>query len=201
MGALKALSDASRLRILGLLAGKRRYTVERLANSLDLSSATVSHHLKRLADAELVAVRQREGSGRASQPQYALRRERLATIGAALDAMEREGREERTDLPSPGATGRTPEEDKVLRAFVVDGRLDRIPVQEKKRLVILRFLAETDLAPGREYPEKELNAILALRHPDVASLRRYLVDHRFMAREASVYRLLPANDRPGVSPG
>lgn len=197
LNSLKALADPSRLRIAGLLATGRRYTVEQLASSLDLASASVAHHLKRLADAELVDVRPAKpgpASVSGAGPAYALRRERLASIGAALHAVELEGREARTDLPSSGATGRSVEDDKVLRAFVVDGRLDHIPAQEKKRLVVLRFLAETDLEADRQYPEKELNAILALRHPDVASLRRYLVDHHFMARDASVYRLCPTDD-------
>ena len=52
--ALKALSDASRLRIVGLLAGGRRLAVEELAAALQLSPGTVVHHLKRLRDAQLV---------------------------------------------------------------------------------------------------------------------------------------------------
>ena len=57
--ALKALSDASRLRIVGLLAAGRRLSVEELAAALDLTPGTVVHHLKRLRDAELVEARAR----------------------------------------------------------------------------------------------------------------------------------------------
>ena len=49
LDALKALSDASRLRIVGLLAGGRRMAVEELAAALDLTPGTVVHHLKRLS--------------------------------------------------------------------------------------------------------------------------------------------------------
>ena len=52
--SLKALSDASRLRIVGLLAGGRRMSVADLAGALGLTPGTVVHHLKRLADADLV---------------------------------------------------------------------------------------------------------------------------------------------------
>jgi hypothetical protein len=38
--------------------------------------------------------------------------------------------------------------------------------------------------------------LLALRHGDVASLRRYLVDEGFMSRERSVYRLRPQAEWP-----
>jgi hypothetical protein len=93
-----------------------------------------------------------------------------------------------TALPTPAA--------RVLRAFLADGRLERIPVQDKKRQIILRFLAETDFEPDRSYPEKEVNQRLALRNPDVAALRRYLVDARYMQRQAGIYRLRPRTEWP-----
>lgn len=87
-------------------------------------------------------------------------------------------------------------EERVLRAFIVDGRLASIPAREKKRLVVLRHLAETVFEPDRDYSEKEANQRLALMHRDVAALRRYLVDHGFMQRAAGIYRLRPDADWP-----
>ena len=49
----KALADANRLKIIGLLATKPQ-TVEALAAQLDLGAPTVSHHLSRLAETGLV---------------------------------------------------------------------------------------------------------------------------------------------------
>ena len=63
-----------------------------------------------------------------------------------------------------------------------------IPAQPKRRDVVLRFLLERVFTEDREYPEKEVNQRLALFHPDVASLRRYLVDERYVEREAGLYR-------------
>jgi hypothetical protein len=40
---------------------------------------------------------------------------------------------------------------------------------------------------GVRYPEREVNALLAVWHPDVAALRRYLVDEGLLTREAGVY--------------
>jgi hypothetical protein len=60
--------------------------------------------------------------------------------------------------------------------------------QHKKRQVILRWLAQTCFTEDREYPEKEVNMRLALVHPDVVALRRYLVIAGLMTREAGVYR-------------
>src|SRR5512136_2756529 len=52
----KALADANRLKIVGLLA-QQPYTGEQLAEMLGLSASTVSHHLSMLAHVELVSAR------------------------------------------------------------------------------------------------------------------------------------------------
>ena len=70
-------------------------------------------------------------------------------------------------------------------------------MQEKKRVVVVRYLAETLLDEGRDYPERELNERLAEANEDYAALRRYLVDYRFMDRAARLYRLRPRAAWPG----
>lgn len=78
-------------------------------------------------------------------------------------------------------------EARVLEHFVdAADRLVSIPVQRKKRLVILSWLAE-DFQPGREYAEAEVNQILSRRHPDFATLRRFLVDEELMQRSRGIY--------------
>jgi biotin operon repressor len=192
LSALKALSDASRLRIVGLLAGGRRLSVEELAAALALTPGTVVHHMKRLRDAGLVVAHPRH-----PYVEYELRLPRLAGIGAELDRIGRAAEATGMELPGPDGRPRPAYEAKVLRAFIdADGRLERIPAQEKKRLVILRYLAETAFEPDHAYPERDVNMILALRHPDVASLRRYLVEFGFMRREAGIYALRPASQWP-----
>ncbi len=178
---LKALSDASRLRIVGLLAA-RSYSVEELAAAVELTPGTVVHHLKRLEAAGLV-------EGRPSRPyvEYSLRVDRLNALGRQLGALEGT-REQAAVLPGPDGAPLAAFDAKVLRAFIVDGRLASIPAQEKKRLVVLRYLREHCFGEDRPYPEKEVNMRLALLHPDVASLRRYLVEYGLMTREAGVYR-------------
>jgi DNA-binding transcriptional ArsR family regulator len=189
--ALKALSDASRLRIVGLLADGRRLAVEQLAAALELTPATVVHHLKRLREAGLV-----ESHPRPPYMDYSLRLGRLGEIGASLHRIERE----QTGLPTEGEPTlpewATPADAKVLRAFFEGERLTSIPAQHSKRLVVLRLLAESVFEKKRKYPEKEVNQLLAVRHPDAASLRRYLVDEGFMARKQGVYRLRPRSDWP-----
>lgn len=75
---------------------------------------------------------------------------------------------------------------KVMRAFVVDGRLTSIPASHSKRLVILDWLAQL-FEPGKHYSEKMVNLILGQHHPDTAALRRYMVDDGFLDREAGQY--------------
>ena len=79
-------------------------------------------------------------------------------------------------------------EDKVVRSFIKDGRLVSIPARDKKRLVILRYLRDACFPEDRAYPEKEVNQRLALYHPDVAALRRQMVDGGLMTRAGGEYR-------------
>ncbi len=61
-------------------------------------------------------------------------------------------------------------------------RLLRFPKKEKHKLVILRQITAR-FAAGRRYPEPEVNRILGALHDDHTTLKRYLVDYRFLARE------------------
>lgn len=79
-------------------------------------------------------------------------------------------------------------EDKVIWAFIREDRLVSIPARDKKRRVILRYLVDRCFAEDRAYPEAEVNQRLALIHPDVAALRRHLVDAGLMTRQAGEYR-------------
>jgi hypothetical protein len=80
------------------------------------------------------------------------------------------------------------DEERVIRAFVRDGRLVSIPAKPKKRDLLLPYLLDLAFPDDRDYEEKEVNQRLALLHPDVAALRRYLVDGRLMTRSSGIYR-------------
>jgi len=158
------------------------YSVEELAAALDLSPGTVVHHLKRLRAAGLV-------DSRASHPyvEYSLRLERLHAVGRQV--AELEGTTEQVVL-RPGPDGRPlPAFDaRVLRSFFEGDRLVAIPAQDKKKLVVLRYLRDRCFTEERAYPEKEVNQRLALFHPDVASLRRYMIEFGLMTRATGEYR-------------
>lgn len=80
-------------------------------------------------------------------------------------------------------------EAKVLRAFIRDGRLVSIPAKDRKKLVVYRFLLDQVLPdPAEEVAERDLNMRLALWHPDVATIRRALIDYRLASRDGMTYR-------------
>lgn len=84
----------------------------------------------------------------------------------------------------PDALG---QRDAVLRAFLApDGSLRSIPTKASKRLVVLDHLAQS-FAIGQTYPEAEVNDTLRPFHPDVAALRRYLVEGEFLERRDGQY--------------
>ena len=193
--ALKALSDASRLRIVGLLADGRSMSVEQLAAALELTPGTVVHHLKRLRDAGLV-----ESRARPPYMDYSLRLDRgWMRLAALCIASHASSRATQPTMIRRRPIGPAPADIRVLRAFFDGDRLVSIPVQRSKRLVVLRALAESVFERKRKYPEKEVNQLLAVRNPDAASLRRYLVDEGFMTRKSSVYRLRPRRDWPTLA--
>ncbi|HEY9784365.1 MAG TPA: metalloregulator ArsR/SmtB family transcription factor [Candidatus Obscuribacterales bacterium] len=169
----KALSDESRLKIVGAVASCER-SVDELAELLDLRAPTVSHHLGKLKEVGLVKMRQ-EGTTHL----YQLNSNGLRSLCRqvlAVDTMEMIGEEVASDAW----------ERRVLTNFFDGDRLKEIPASRKKREVILKRLAgkfQTD----RRYSEKEVNAILSRHHWDTATLRRELVGARLLHRQSGNY--------------
>ncbi len=177
LGSLKALADESRLKILGLLAG-RECSVEELAALLDLKAPTVSHHLSRLREAALVRMRS-DGNTHL----YRLDERGLGAIRKNLGSKTRVA-SLATGLELDGW------EEKVLHSFVDGENLTRIPANRKKRLVVLRWLVEF-FEDEVVYAEKEINEELKRHHWDCATLRREFIAFKLMARERCMYWRLP----------
>jgi len=74
-----------------------------------------------------------------------------------------------------------------LARFFRGDRLETIPARASDRLAVLRFIARV-FEPGLDYNEADVNLALARVHRDHASLRRYLIDARILARDHGVYR-------------
>lgn len=175
----KALADANRLKIVGLLA-QNTYTVEELSELLELRPSTVSHHLARLAEVGLVSAR-----AESYYNIYRLEQEALQKMAQRLLSQE--------TLPEAAADVDLNAYDRkvVANYSLPDGQLKTIPAQRKKLEAVLRHvIREFDI--GVSYTEKEVNDILGQFHRDVATLRRELVGYKLMARkgkEAVYWRL------------
>ncbi|AFZ31350.1 transcriptional regulator, ArsR family [Gloeocapsa sp. PCC 7428] len=177
----KVLADESRLKMLGILAN-RECSVEELAVLLQLKEPTVSHHLNKLKELQLVKMRA-EGNTHL----YQLDTEALQGISK--------------EIFSPKQIASLAEniegeawERKVLQNFLVDGRLKEIPASRRKRVVILKWLVN-QFETGVKYPEIKVNTILKRYHEDCATLRRELIGYQFMQRENSIYWRIPNEER------
>jgi DNA-binding HxlR family transcriptional regulator len=170
----KALADANRLKIVGLLS-QQVYSVEQLAALLNLRPPTVSHHLKILAEAGLVSARTESYYNLYQLESGVL--EQIARQLAEHDRLPKMAAE--VDL---GAYDR-----KVLRDILLpDGRLKIIPAQRKKREVILRHILK-EFQTEVHYTEQEVNQILARFHEDTATIRREMIAYKLMTRSEGEY--------------
>jgi predicted transcriptional regulator len=166
----KALADATRLKIVGLLA-QQPYSVEELAALLDLKASTVSHHLAKLAQAGLVSAKtesyynvyQLDEKALENKSKTLFSQENLTASVADVDA--------------------DAYDNKVIKDYVKkDGSLKTIPAQQKKLEAILRYIVKS-FKVDKRYTEKQVNEILSQFHEDTASLRRELIGYKLMKRE------------------
>ena len=170
----KALADANRLKIVGLLS-QHPYSVEQLAALLNLRPPTISHHLKLLSEAGLVSAR-----AESYYNLYQLESGVLNQFAKNLAAQDK--------LPNMAADVDLQAYDrKVLRDVLLpDGRLKVIPAQRKKREVVLRHILKAFETEVR-YSEKQVNDILVRFHEDTATLRRELIMYKLMGRAEGEY--------------
>lgn len=172
----KALGNESRLKLVGLVADRER-NVQELAALLALKEPTISHHLAILKDAGLLAMRI-DGNTH----WYRLDLDALNRINRSVFA---------SDLTRvPYEVDGEVWEREVLRNFLEDDRLTKIPDARKKRWAILKWLARRFAVDSR-YTEAEVNAVLKRHHPDAATLRRELVGYGMLERSKGIYRRTP----------
>lgn len=166
----KALADSNRLKIVGLLADKS-YSVEELAELLQLKPSTISHHLARLSEVGLVRahsesyynVYQLDQSVLEQKARTMFTQSELSNVAAEVDA--------------------DAYDKKVIRDYSrPDGSLKTLPSQRKKLEAILRYVVQA-FDMEKRYSEKQVNEILARYNEDTATLRRELVGFRLMERE------------------
>jgi len=170
LGFYKALADANRLKIIGLLA-QGEYAVEQLADILSLRPSTVSHHLSKLLRVGLVSAR----------PESYYNIYRLET--GVLESMSRKLLAQETMPAFIADIDMDAYDRRILNTFCdTEGRILFFPSKMRKFEVLLRHAARA-FEPGVRYSEKQVNEILSFFSDDTATLRRGLVDHRIMERE------------------
>jgi hypothetical protein len=160
---LKAMSDADRLRIIGLLTQRPASRAD-IVTKLNLPLRDVVDHLAFL---EFVGVVSQKDDI------YELDESKLSTLAQDNFAKERP-----SYVPAPELDAQSK---KVLKAYLnADGSIRQIPAQPKLQ-VILNYLIQA-FAPNTNYTEKEVNQILRRFHEDTAGLRRDLVDAKMLDR-------------------
>ncbi len=169
----KCLADNSRLQILKSLCKEDMY-VERLAERLNLTAATISNHLKKLE--EIGAVKSRK-------EQY------YTVYTLCPDVFSTRI----IDLIQHNSPGDAPEDErdeayrrKILSTFMEDGKITKMPTQLKKKLVLIEEICRA-FEVGRTYTEKEMNLIIADYYDDFCMVRRYFVDYGLFTRDGGIY--------------
>ena len=166
----KALSDATRLKLVGLLA-QNEASVEELATMLNVSASTVSHHLAILGEIGLVSAR---ADGYYNI--YRLETDELEKMAQSL--LARETLPEVIKDLDPKAYDR-----KILKDYLdPNGAITKVPNNRRKLDVILQYIAEK-FEFDRTYTEKEVNAVIGALNSDISGLRRDLISARLLGRE------------------
>lgn len=171
----KCLADKSRLSILKSLMVEDMY-VERLAERLELTSATVSFHLKKLEDAGAVKSYKDQ-----YYTMYSINKE-LFSINI-VDILKEKTSESELQKERDEAYRK-----KVIDAFFEYGKLKSIPGQRKKEKIVLEEIAKS-FKKGKKYTEKEINLIIADFNDDFCTIRRDMISEGILTRKDSIYTL------------
>lgn len=174
----KGLGDEKRLRLVHLLA-QQEYNVGDLAQLLELSEPTTSHHLSKLREIGLVNLR-----ADANKRFYSLNEAKLQQMKEAVNNLEYVSFDApKNDTSWVNDLDMAEWERNVLRNYTFNGKLKQIPTRDKKKLlVILRWLA-SHFEQNRDYTEAQVNEIILRFHSDKSGLRRDLIIYGFLDRE------------------
>lgn len=169
----KALADRSRLMLFNSLIDKPQY-VEEISERMNLSVSTVSFHLKKLEQANLVS--------RKKEQYYVMYSVNQDLLSVTLN-----------DLLMPHDIKKADQDkrvnnyhNRVLKSFFKNRRLVRMPSQRKKRDIILMEFAKL-FEPEREYSEKEINETIKKYHDDYCNVRREMIEMNILDRSDGCY--------------
>ncbi|KAB2335206.1 metalloregulator ArsR/SmtB family transcription factor [Bacillus mesophilum] len=173
----KTMGDPTRIRIVHLLA-KGPLHGQAIAGKLGLTPPTITHHLNKLKDINLVYQRRDKNT-----IYFYLNESVLQHQAKALVKMLEE-EEELTLMANDDAA-------KVIKNFfAADGTLKSIPAQRKKKLIIFEHLMQ-GFKIGEKYEEKEVNEYIKKYHQDYATIRREFIINQYMYRDNGIYEVNP----------
>jgi DNA-binding HxlR family transcriptional regulator len=174
---LKALADATRLKILALLAQSPR-SGDELAALLHLQPSTISHHLARLQTVGLVNV-----TAEQYYHNYALEPAALAQLRDLLTPEQLVAAVQAQDVIDDNAYRA-----QILDRWLADGRLQGLPTPIKQRVVVLQWLVEK-FDNDHRYAPLQVDAVLDRwcrrtqdAQLDLATVARALVAEQLLTR-------------------
>ncbi|MEK3855367.1 DUF2087 domain-containing protein [Cytobacillus sp. FSL H8-0458] len=174
----KTMGDPTRIRIVFLLA-KGPLHGQAIAGKLGLTPPTITHHLNKLREINLVYQRRDKNTVYFYLNESVLKHQ-SGVLAKLADKEEVEKMEEQNS-----------ENQKVIENFFTrDGKLKNIPAQRKKKLMVFEHLIK-GLKMGKKYEEKELNEYIKQYHEDYATIRREFIINHYMYRENGIYELNP----------
>jgi len=172
----KCLADKSRLMIINNLMESPMY-VELLSERLNLAASTISFHLKKLEEIKLVYS--------VKEQYYVVYHLNDEMLSLTLNSLIGIGEPEKDIQTKREEQYRT----NVIEAFFEYGKLKSIPVQQKKRKIVLEEIVKK-FQPGKDYAERDVNIIIADFNDDFCTIRREMIAFKMLSRENGIYRLV-----------
>lgn len=165
----KALADESRLKIISILMKQDSYS-EYLASKLNLTAPTITYHMEKLVNANIV-----RGTKIQHYTIYSINKEIMNTqIGELVKS-------------AIAIDDDVTYEKKVIGHFFEYGRLKKIPSQLKKREIVIGYIA-SKFELGKEYSEKQVVAEITAMHDDHCTIKRDLIGMGFFQDIGGAYK-------------
>lgn len=179
----KTIGDKTRIRIISLLKSSPLHG-QAIAGKLGLKPPTISHHLTKLKEIDVVYQRRDKNT-----IYFYLNKDKLERMAQEIIRIGSDEMFGKFDITKE-------EKAMVIRNFIDhQGRLKSLPAQRKKKLILLEYMLR-GLENGKTYQEKEINEHIQQYHPDYATIRREFVMAHFMYRQNSIYELNPVDMWP-----
>lgn len=166
----KCLGDKTRFELVCRLYKSDSY-IELLATQMHLTPGTISFHLKKLEASGLISCSRTQF--------YVIYSLNKSVLDQTLETIIAE---------NPIVDEKNEYHEKVISSFFKNGRLLQIPVQEKKRKIVLAEIIKK-FRVDRDYSEKEVDQVIKEHYEDFCTLRRWLITDGLMTRDHERYRV------------